>query len=193
MLRSYLFEAAGVCDARPKMVSRESLRSEAAKRNGLRKAKVAVARKLAISLRRISIDGTSSTGEEGDCCLARRLPSPAKPVGKNVPTGTMAMVGSTDFLRASQKATAIHIHRQRHLTPSCGGPPLPRREQWARQGRSLESLTPRPREAAAGDLLAAEYCTRAQAPTWRGGSEPLLLCREFRRDDALDRGWGRGR
>src|SRR5882672_12517012 len=24
------------------------------------------------------------------------------------------------------------------------GPPLPRREQWARQGRSLESLTPRP-------------------------------------------------
>jgi transposase len=33
---------------------------------------------------------------------------------------------------------------KRLLTPSCGGSPLPRREQWARQGRSLGSLTPRP-------------------------------------------------
>jgi hypothetical protein len=32
------------------------------------------------------------------------------------------MVSSTDFLRASEKTTAIAtLNRQRHLTPSCGG------------------------------------------------------------------------
>ena len=35
---------------------------------------------------------------------------------------TMAMVSSTDFLRASERTTAIAtLNRQRHLTPSCGG------------------------------------------------------------------------
>jgi len=34
----------------------------------------------------------------------------------------MAMVSSTDFVRASERATAIAtLNRQRHLTPSCGG------------------------------------------------------------------------
>jgi hypothetical protein len=34
----------------------------------------------------------------------------------------MAIVSSTDFLRASERATAIAtLNRQRHLTPSCGG------------------------------------------------------------------------
>src|SRR5450631_2199546 len=47
---------------------------------------------------------------------------------------------STDFC-----TTAIAtLNLQCLLTPSCGGSTLPRREQWARQGRSLESLTPRP-------------------------------------------------
>src|SRR3984957_14192830 len=51
------------------------------------------------------------------------------------------MVSSTDFLRAPERPTAIAtLNRQRHLTPSCS--PLPQREQWAGQGRSLESLTP---------------------------------------------------
>jgi hypothetical protein len=41
---------------------------------------------------------------------------------KDVPAGTMAMVSSTDFVRASERATAIAtLNRQRHLTPSCGG------------------------------------------------------------------------
>jgi hypothetical protein len=34
----------------------------------------------------------------------------------------MAMVSSTDFLRVSERPTAIAtLNRQRHLTPSCGG------------------------------------------------------------------------
>ena len=41
---------------------------------------------------------------------------------KDVPAGTMAMVSSTDFLRASERTTAIAtLNHQRHLTPSCGG------------------------------------------------------------------------
>jgi len=94
-----------------------------AKRNGLRKAKVAVARKLAVILHRMWIDGTEFTLVEGDCCLAEGiteiLPNGA---GKDVPAGTMAMVSSSDFVRASERATAIAtLNRQRHLTPSCGG------------------------------------------------------------------------
>ena len=59
MLRSYLFEAAGgSADARAEMVSGESLGTQVAKRSGLRKAKVAVARKLAVILHRMWIDGT---------------------------------------------------------------------------------------------------------------------------------------
>ena len=59
MLRSYLFEAAGVLLTRvPKMVIREGLGGKAAKRNGLRKSGFAVARKLAVILHRMWIDGT---------------------------------------------------------------------------------------------------------------------------------------
>src|SRR5271167_1192753 len=60
--------------------------------------------------------------EEGDCCLARALSSSCQTAGKDVPAGTMAMVSSTDFVRASERPTAIAtLNRQRHLTPSCGG------------------------------------------------------------------------
>ena len=39
-----------------------------------------------------------------------------------VPARMMAMVSSTDFLSASERATAIAtLNGQRHLTPSCGG------------------------------------------------------------------------
>ena len=38
-------------------------------------------------------------------------------------------------LASTRKVTALStLIRQRHLTPSCGGHALPRREQWARQG-----------------------------------------------------------
>ena len=55
------------------------------------------------------------------------------------------MVSSTDFLRASERTTAIApLNRQRHLTPSCGGF-TPTAERTVGPARiSLESLTPRP-------------------------------------------------
>jgi hypothetical protein len=104
MLRSYLFEAAGVLLTRvSKWSAVKAWGVKLVKRNGLRKAKVAVARKLAVILHRMWIDGTDSTG-------------------RTVPAGTMAMVSSSDFLRAPERPTAIAtLNRQRRLTPSCGG------------------------------------------------------------------------
>ena len=59
MLRMYLFEAAGVLLTRvPKWSVLKAWGTRLIKRNGLRKAKVAVARKLAVILHRMWIDGT---------------------------------------------------------------------------------------------------------------------------------------
>jgi len=59
MLRMYLFEAAGVLLTRvPKWSALKAWGTRLVKRNGLRKAKVAVARKLAVILYRMWIDGT---------------------------------------------------------------------------------------------------------------------------------------
>jgi hypothetical protein len=59
MLRTYLFEAANVLLTRvPKWSALKAWGIRLAKRNGLRKAKVAVARKLAVILHRMWIDGT---------------------------------------------------------------------------------------------------------------------------------------
>jgi transposase len=59
MLRMYLFEAAGVLLTRvPKWSALKAWGTRLAKRNGLRKAKVAVARKLAVILHRMWVDGT---------------------------------------------------------------------------------------------------------------------------------------
>src|SRR3954470_8027121 len=57
----------------------------------------------------------------------------------------MAMVSSSDSLRAPERPTAIAtLNRQRHLTPSCGGL-TPTAERTMGPARiSLESLTPRP-------------------------------------------------
>jgi transposase len=67
----YLFEAAEVLLTRvSEMVRREGLGAKLAKRNGFRKAKVAVSRKLAVILHRMWIDGPSSTGRR-----RRLLPS----------------------------------------------------------------------------------------------------------------------
>ena len=57
--RMYLVEAAGVLLTRvPKWSGLKAWGAKLTKRNGLRKAKVAVARKLAIILHRMWIDGT---------------------------------------------------------------------------------------------------------------------------------------
>ena len=59
MLRSYLFEAAGVLLTQvPKCSAVKAWGVKLVKRNGLRKAKVAVARKLAVIQHRMWIDGT---------------------------------------------------------------------------------------------------------------------------------------
>jgi hypothetical protein len=124
MLRSYLFEAAGVLLTRvPTWSAVKAWGMKLAKRNGLRKAKVAVARKLAVILHRMWIDGTEfNWSKKGDCCLARRILRSCQTAGNDVPAGTMAMVSSTDFLRTSERTTEIAtLNRQRHLTPSCGG------------------------------------------------------------------------
>ena len=62
MLRSYLFEAAGVLLTRvPKWSTLKAWGMRLVKRTGLRKAKVAVARKLAVILHRMWIDRTEFT------------------------------------------------------------------------------------------------------------------------------------
>ena len=60
MLRSYLFEAAGVLLTRvPKWSVLKAWGMKLAKRNGLlKKAKVAVARKLAVIMHRMWVNGT---------------------------------------------------------------------------------------------------------------------------------------
>ena len=59
MLRMYLFEAAGVLLTRvPKWSALKAWGMRLTKRNGLRKAKVAIARKLAVILHRMWIEGT---------------------------------------------------------------------------------------------------------------------------------------
>ena len=59
MLRMYLCEAAGVVlTGVPKWSALKAWGMRLAKRNGLRKAKVAIARKLAVILHRMWIDGT---------------------------------------------------------------------------------------------------------------------------------------
>jgi transposase len=59
LLRCYLFEAAGVLLTRvPKWSTLKAWGMRLAKRNGLKKAKVAVARKLAVILHRMWVDGT---------------------------------------------------------------------------------------------------------------------------------------
>ena len=72
MLRSYLFEAAGVLLTRvPKWSTVKAWGTRLAKRNGLRKAKVAVARKLAVILHRMWIDGNEfNWADEEGCRIA---------------------------------------------------------------------------------------------------------------------------
>ena len=67
IVRSYLFEAAGVLLTRvPKWSALKAWGMRLAKRNRLRKAKVAVARKLAVILHRMWIDRSESTKSKKD-------------------------------------------------------------------------------------------------------------------------------
>ena len=81
MLRSYLFEAAGVLLTRvPKWSAVKAWGTRLAKRNGFRKAKVAVARKLAVILHRMWIDGTEFN-------WSRRRLLPSKETTEILPNG----------------------------------------------------------------------------------------------------------
>ena len=149
MLRMYLFEAAGVLLTRvPKWSALKAWGTRLAKRKGLRKAKVA---------RRAQARGHSAphvdrrnrvqlVDEEG-CRVARirRSQGSRDTAGKVVPAGTVAVVRSSDALRAPERAPALStlIH-QRRLTPSCGGH-APTAERTVGPARMIvESLTPRP-------------------------------------------------
>ena len=71
MLRSYLYEAANVLLTRnPKWSALKAWGVRLAKRSGLRKAKVAVARKLAVILHRMWIDGTEFKWSSKEAALS---------------------------------------------------------------------------------------------------------------------------
>src|SRR6201984_1166488 len=82
--------------------------------------------------------------EGGSVTRIRRSQIPAT-AGKVVPAGTVAVARSSDFLRASGRATALAtLIRQRRLTPSCGGQ-APTAERTVGPARMIvESLTPKP-------------------------------------------------
>ena len=147
MLRSYLYEAANVLLTRvAKWSALKAWGIRLAKRSGLRKAKVAVARKLAVILHRMWIDGTDfqwSSKDAADQPVQRRTSS-RRPAGANVPAGTLALVRSPLALRWKEQSALHTLIRQRHLTPSCGGhaPTAERTMDPARMFK--ESLTSRP-------------------------------------------------
>src|SRR3984957_14211807 len=91
-------------------------------------------------------DRVQLVDEEG-CRVARirRSQGSRDTAGKVVPAGTVAVVRSSDFLRASKRTTALAtLVRQRRLTPSCGGH-APTAERTVGPARMIvESLTPRP-------------------------------------------------
>src|SRR5580692_132433 len=91
-------------------------------------------------------NGVQLVDEEG-CRVARirRSQGSRDTAGKVVPAGTVAVVRSSDFLRASKRTTALAtLIRQRRLAPSCGGH-APTAERTVGPARMIvESLTPRP-------------------------------------------------
>jgi hypothetical protein len=92
MLRSYLYEAANVLLTRvAKWSALKAWGIRLAKRSGLRKAKVAVARKLAVILHRMWIDGTEfKWSKEAADQPHKGQRSSRRPAGANVPAGTLA-------------------------------------------------------------------------------------------------------
>jgi transposase IS116/IS110/IS902 family protein len=140
MLRSYLYEAANVLLTRvAKWSALKAWGIRLAKRSGLRKAKVAVARKLAVILHRMWVEGRLPTRQR------KTIESRQPAAGANLPAGTLALVRSPLALRCSKKASALHtLIRQRHPTPLCRGH-APTAERTMNPARMcLESLDRRP-------------------------------------------------
>jgi hypothetical protein len=103
MMRSYRYEAANVLLTRvAKWSALKAWGIRLAKRSGLRKAKVAVARKLAVILHRMWIDGRISTGRRRRRFNTRKaLSSSRYQAGDCVPARTVAVVRSPLVLRCS--------------------------------------------------------------------------------------------
>ena len=98
LVRTYLFEAASVLTGKIERWSRlKAWGVRLAKRVGLKKARVAVARKLAVVLHCIWVDGTEF--EWGQAAAAWR--TPPKSAAADRPAGTMGMVTSQRSSRAS--------------------------------------------------------------------------------------------
>jgi hypothetical protein len=131
----------------PKWSGLKAWGAKLTKRNGLRKAKVAVARKLAVILHRMWIDGTSSTGRRRRLRRSthKEITGIPRHGGKSRPCRDGGGGETVRFFACVQKTTALAtLVRQRRLTPSCGGH-APTAERTVGPARMIvESLTPRP-------------------------------------------------
>ena len=138
LLRTYLFEAAGIILNRvAKWSTLKAWGTRLAKRIGTKKATVAVARKLAGILHRMLRDGSAFRwtaeqehspgmsaawpGSRDPPRAAGRRPSSGRGAGHRV--GTIAAL-----ILADQADRAVDITRLTLPTPSCGGTRRPRRE-----------------------------------------------------------------
>ena len=173
MLRSYLYEAANVLLTRvARWSTLKAWGIRLAKRSGLRKAKVAVARKLAVILHRMWIEGTEFkwSSKEVIACIGGQ-PSSHHQRETNVPAGTLALVRSPQALRCSKEQNALHtlIH-QRHLTPSCGGH-APTAERTLNPAMMfVESLIPGPElENSLGRKMTRRAVSKVDQGPQRGG------------------------
>ena len=178
MLRSYLYEAANVLLTRvAKWSTLKAWGIRLAKRSGLRKAKVAVARKLAVILHRMWIEGTefkwsSKEAAESACIVGQ--PSSRRPAGNERPcrdAGVGAIAPGFAMLERAKRASHIdppassyaimrRVHPYRGENPEPGkdahaSPRRPGRGRIARASSSLisakmavcESITPSPRHS----------------------------------------------
>ncbi len=100
MLRSYLFEAAGVLLTRvPQWCRLKAWGHRLWKRIGFKKAKVAVARKLAVILHRMWRDETDFQWSAKEEAVYRNNFQTFRESGCDVPVGTAASARSTEALR----------------------------------------------------------------------------------------------
>ena len=112
LLRTYLFEAASVLLHRTKKWS--SLKAwgmRLAKRIGMKKAKVAVARKIAVILHCIWVDGTTFEWGEREGGLIRTIcivPGPV-PRARDVPAGTVVVATSVKSAGGARPHSVGHV------------------------------------------------------------------------------------
>src|SRR5271168_4894568 len=101
-----LYEVGVLLTRVPKWSGLKAWGAKLTKRNGLRKAKVAVARKLAVILHRCGSMEPSSTGRRRRLPRSthRRSQGSRDTAGKVAPAGTVAVVRSSDFLRALEQS-----------------------------------------------------------------------------------------